>query len=344
MLRHSDPNGPTAWARVAQLFVEYGVGRGLSRTAILEAAGLAETAFGDPDGRVPLVALYEVLEVIERLTLDPEFGLKLPIGLEVDALDALGFLFITSATLGSALERFLLYMRLWNEGERMELVVDGARARFTYEPYGPFRPAHVQMAQCTLCDFVVNGARFVPGLSFERVRFRHARPAQPESYERVFGVPVHFDCAINEVCFDAALLALPIPDANATLCAFFERYAREKLSRLPERPSLIERLRALIRRRLPEGEVKLDDLAASLHMSARTLQRRLGDEHTSLQAELDEIRRQQALYLLEGGTAIAELSWLLGYSDPSAFHRAFKRWTGTSPEAWRVAQQSVARG
>lgn len=340
--RHAEQTGPTAWARLAQLFVDYGVRRGVARPALLAAGGLEASALTDPDGRIPLVALYAIVEIIERVTGDPEFGLELPLGLEIAALDVLGFLFMTSATFGSALERMLRYLRLWNEGERMALRVDGPRARFAYEPYGPWRPAHVQMAQVALCDLVVNGARFVPGLGFERVRFRHARPTQTEAYERVFAVPVEFDCAINEVCFDPAMLALPIPDANAALCAFFERYAHEKLSQLPERTGIIERLRALIRRRLPESEVKLDDLATCLHMSARTLQRRLGEEGTSLQAELDEVRRQQALYFLEGGTAIAELSWLLGYSNSSAFHHAFRRWTGTSPEAWRAKRHGAS--
>ncbi len=342
MARPVEIAGPTAWARVVSLFVEFGVRRGVPRSALLEAARLTESALADPDGRIPLVAVYDVLEAIGRHTADPEFGLDLPIGLEIEVLDVLGFLFITSERFGAALERMLHYMRLWNEGERMELRIQGSTARVNYEPWGPPRPAHLQMAQMSMCDFVVNSARFVPGLAFERVRFRHPRPADPVKYERVLGVPVQFDCATTEAEFAASMLELPIPDANAALCAFFERYASEKLSRLPEQTSVAERLRALIRRQLPDGEVKLADLAPQLHMSARTLQRRLGEEGTSLQAELDEVRRQQALYFLEGGTAIAELSWLLGYSEPSAFHRAFKRWTGTSPEAWRTGQRAAS--
>lgn len=342
MARLTEIAGPTAWARVVSVYVEFGVRRGVPRDALLQAARLTESALAEPDGRVPLMALYDVVEEAVRVTGDPEFGLELPIGLEIDALDVLGFLFITSETFGRALDGMIRYMRLWNEGERMELRVHGAEARVVYEPWGPPRPAHLQMVQSMMCDFVVNSPRFVPGLGFERVRLRYPRPADPAKYERVLGVPVHFECAANEAVFAARMLDLPIPDANAMLCAFFERYAKEKLSQLPERTSVVDRLRALIRRQLPDGDVKLGDLAPRLHMSARTLQRRLGEEGTSLQAELDEVRRQQALYFLEGGTPIAELSWLLGYSEPSAFHRAFKRWTGTSPEAWRAGQHQNA--
>jgi AraC-like DNA-binding protein len=335
------PIGPTVWVRVASLFVEYGVRRGTPRSALLAAGGMSDRSLADPDGRVPLTSLYAIVEAIEELTGDSNFGLELVLGLEIEALDALGFLFMTSATFGSATERMLRYQRLWNEGERLALVSDGATARLTYEPYGLPRPAHVQMAQAAMCDCVVNTARFVPGLEFEEVRFRGPRPADVSAYERVLGLPVRFGNATNEARFSARMLALPIPDANATLCAFFERYATAKLERLPSVTTFAERLRAAIRGQLPDGEVKLPELAERLHMSARTLQRRLSDEGTSLQAELDEVRRQQALYFLEGGTAIAELSWLLGYADPSAFHRAFKRWTGTSPEAWRAGRRSA---
>jgi len=335
MPRALDNPGPTAWARVASVFLAYGVGRGLRAEALLEAAGLDAAGLGDPDGRVPLVSIYALLEAIERETGDPAFGIELPLGLELDALDVLGFLFITSADFGSALERMLRYIRLWNEGERIELCRRGGSMRLSYEPYGPWRPAHVQMAQATLADMVVNGARFMPGLAFERVRLRQVSPADPARFEQVLGVPVEFGCADNEACFDPAMLSLPVPDANPILCAFFEHYASEKLKQLPGVSGIVDRLRALIRTCLPDGEVTLGDLAARLHMSARTLQRRLSTEGTSLQQELDAVRRQQALYFLENGTAIVELSWLLGYSDPSAFHRAFKRWMGTSPEAWR---------
>lgn len=335
------PDGPTVWARFVSLFVDYAVRRGVSRAALLAAGRMSELALADPDGRVALVSLYAIVEAIVAQTGDASFGLELVLGVEVEALDALGFLFMTSDTFGQGVERMLRYQRLWNEGERCELESDGTTARLTYEPYGPSRPAHVQMAQVAMFDCVVNGPRFVPGLQFEQVRFRHARPADASTYERVLGVPVHFGCAGTEARFSGRMLSLPIPDANAQLCAFFERYTSAKVERLLPMTSTAQRLRAAIRAQLPDGEVTLPELAQRLHLSARTLQRRLSDEGTSLQSELDEVRRQQALYFLEGGTAIAELSWLLGYAEPSAFHRAFKRWTGTSPEAWRAERRSA---
>lgn len=336
------PVGPTVWARMAALFVDFVAQRGVERGVLLDAAGLGKAALADPDGRVPLLAVYDALEAACRATADSCLGLHFATSLELADLDALGFLMITSPTFGSALERMFRYQRMWAEGERYELFVEGERVRVTYEQYGPPRPAHVQMAQLTFCDFVVNGSRHISGLEFECVRFRHERPPEAAEYERVLGVPIEFSAPCDEVRFPARLLELPLPDANAALCNFFDRYTRDKLEQIPGDESITSRVRSLLRKQLPEGRVKLEDLAGRLHMSSRTLQRRLGDEGTSLHAELDEVRRQQALYFLETGVAIAELSWLLGYSDPSAFHRAFKRWTDTSPEAWRSSRRASA--
>lgn len=99
---------------------------------------------------------------------------------------------------GAVLERVFRYQRMWAEGEHYEMFVEGERARVTYEQYGPERPAHVQMAQMSFCDFVVNGSRYIPGLEFECVRFRHGEPPEAAEYARVFGVPVEFGAAFDE--------------------------------------------------------------------------------------------------------------------------------------------------
>ncbi|MEZ4222480.1 MAG: AraC family transcriptional regulator [Polyangiaceae bacterium] len=325
---------------MAALFFAYVEGRGADAGELLTASGLTREALSDVDGRIPLTSLYVLIEAAREALEDPCLGLHFATSLELADLDALGFLMITSATFGAALERMFRYQRMWAEGERYEQWVEGERVRVTYEQYGPARPAHVQMVQMAFCDFVVNGRRFIPELEFDSVHFRHPEPAEAGEYQATFGVPIEFGAAVDEVRFPSRLLDLALPDANEALCAFFDRYTRDKLDRLPGEQSVVARVRSLLRKLLPEGQVKVEHLAARMHMSTRTLQRRLGEEGTSLHAELDEVRRQQALYFLQAGVAISELSWLLGYSEPSAFHRAFKRWTNTSPEAWRSTHRA----
>jgi len=330
-------SGPRVWVHVARRMVLYSAPRGAERAALLGAAGLEEALLADPDARMPLLSLYELVEAAARMTGQGCWGLLLARELQVEDLDALGFLLVSSPTLGVSLEQLLHYQRVWNEGERYTLERKQGRVVLGYHPYGPERPAHHQLAQFSLADMLVNGGRLVGGLPGPRVRFRGAPAARPEEYSRVLGVEPEFHAPGDELWLPEEVLERPLPGADLGLHRFFSRYAEGLLERLPESPPpLAERVRVLFLELLPRGEAGLEPLARRLGMSARTLQRRLREEGTSLQAELETVRHQQSCVLLEAGVSIAEVSWLLGYSEPSAFHHAFKRWTGLPPEAWRT--------
>lgn len=341
--RASGPaTGPTVWARVASRIAVFAEALGASRRELLAACSLSEGDLEDPDGRVPLGAVYDLVERATLATGDDCFGLHFAVGITVKDLDALGFLVAASATLGEALERIVRYQRLWNDGEHYALSIAGGTARVTYTPHGPSRPAHRQMAEIAAADMVVNAGQILDGdrVIASRVRLKHAAPADTAEHERILGVPIEWSAPVTEVLLPESVLARPLRGANEALCGFFERYASEMMSRLPAPGSMAARVRRLMGEELPLGEVSLSALSAKLRVSPRTLQRRLSDEGTSLHAEVDQARRERAAALLDSGAAIAEIVWLLGYSEPSAFHRAFKRWTGRTPEAWRAERCS----
>ncbi len=329
----------TAWARTLSFIVNFAEQRGLNRGELLRCAGVSDAVVGDPDGRVPLSSLYDLVEAASESLSDPYLGMHVSASIQVQDMDALGFVMVTSPTFGAAMRRMIDYQRLWSDGERFEMFEENSIVRLTYETFGPERPAHLQMAQMAFYDMVVNGTQMIPGIEFRSVHFRQVPSAQAEEYRKTFPCPVYFGGGTNEVRFESRWLEFPMPDSNEALCSFFDRYTQEKLDRLPVESTVVEQVRLMLKTRLGTGQVKLEQVAESLHMSPRTLQRRLSGEGTSLHAELDEVRRQQALYFLEAGTSIAELSWLLGYAEPSVFHRAFKRWTDLSPEVWRAQRR-----
>lgn len=342
------------WARAAAQILDFVERAGVPRRALvaaLDAAldpGLRAAGPGagrgplldgldHRDGRVPLEAVYTILETAVRVTGDETIGLRFARQVEVGDLDAIGFLMMTSPTFGDALQRFLAYQRVWNEGERYGLHVQDGAARVTFIPYGPPRPAHRQMAEMAFYDLVVNGGRMIGrSVDARHVRFRHAEPARTAHYQAVFGVPVTFGAPVDEVVFPAATLALPLPDANAAMCAFFARHVQEKLDALAPVSGVCEQVKAFIADHLPENDLGLDAMAARLGMSPRTLQRRLRAEGASLHGLVEQVRRERAIAFLGTSMASGEIAYLLGYSEPSAFHRAFKRWTGATPEAFRT--------
>lgn len=326
--------GPTTWARVPAAFLEVARGAGLPVAQIRERVGLSPEALRDPDGRVSLESLYDLVEECARQSRDPLVHMRMTTQLSIESLDVLGFLFMTSPTLGDALHASMRFQRVWCEGERYELEEHDPWLRIVYVPWGPPRVAHALMAEMFAVDMLVNGSRVVGQPIEAQVHFAHGSPSDPDAHAALLGVRAEFSAARNEVWLDRGALATPIAQpGHEAMFAFFERTLEEKLRALGS-DTASARVMGML---LASADLDLDlaVLAQRLHMSPRTLQRRLADEGTSLRALVDQARRARAITLLEGGSSIAEVAYFLGYSEASAFHRAFRRWTGRTPESYR---------
>jgi AraC-like DNA-binding protein len=168
------------------------------------------------------------------------------------------------------------------------------------------------------------------------VRFKHEEPPDTSEHTRIFGCPVRFGADVNAIVFDPALLALPLRSADPVLAEILAAADDEALARLPGTTSTAD----VVRRRLPElltnGEATLAVTARAVGMSERSLQRRLRDDGVSYQKLLDDVRRELAEhYLARDDLSTADVAFLVGFSDPASFHRAFKRWTGVTPAQHR---------
>lgn len=287
---------------------------------------------GDPDARIPLFGYYDLLERAARAMGGPDVGLRFCRSLDTRKWERANVLHSASANLGEGLERTIHYMPIWNSHERIWFERRGREAAILYRPYGPPRLAHRMKAEMTLADMISAGRRYVDRDDLlYRVRFSHPAPASEALHQAIFRSPLEFGAHVDEAVFDAALLDCPIPTANAITLEFVERQLRAQLAARPRR--FVDRARELLLESLPR-EHTLAALARRMGLPPRTLQRHLGAEGTTLQRLLDDTRRELALRHLGNRTAIAETAFLLGFSEPSAFHRAFKRWTGTTPQAW----------
>jgi AraC-like DNA-binding protein len=183
-------------------------------------------------------------------------------------------------------------------------------------------------------------ARQATGVDFAplQVRFRHPRPTSLEAHRRLFRAPIRFGEPVNGLVVRRALLQTPLTRADPGLCAVLDRHVRELLERIPRATALRERVRQLAAQALSTGPPRAATLAHRLHMSRRTLQRQLQGDGTSARELVDTLRRDLAMrYLSDGQVAIAEVAFLLGFSEASAFHRAFRRWSGTTPATYRRA-------
>ncbi len=331
----------TTWARVAAALLRAAEGEGLPREALLAGTWIEASSLRDPDGRVLLRDVYALLDAC--LALGGELvHLRMARRVEPEALDALAFLVMTSPTFGEGLHAMIRYQRIFTEGERYELLEETHGARVIYQPCGDARPAHRAMAEMFAIELLENGARLVGApLEGVRVLFAHGAPRDRAAHAALLGLEASFDAPAHAIVIPSSVLAMPVaPPGQAAMAAFFARHLDERLRALPPETIGARTVRAL----LHGGDADLETLASRLSMSPRTLQRRLSDEGVSLRALSESARRARASSLLEGGASIAEVAYALGYSEPSAFHRAFRRWTGQTPERFRASLSRRSRG
>jgi AraC-like DNA-binding protein len=178
------------------------------------------------------------------------------------------------------------------------------------------------------------GRRVVP----REVHLPYPRPTDVAELARTLGGTLIFERTPGALVFETSDLELPVVGADPTLGGYLNDLAEKVLQAMPRAATFQDRVRRAIWSGLRSGRIDLACVAADLAVSARTAQRRLRDEGTSYAALLDDVRRELAMSMLRGkDVAVYEVAFLLGYAEPSTFHRAFRRWTGTSPREFRRA-------
>ncbi len=171
------------------------------------------------------------------------------------------------------------------------------------------------------------------------IRFAHAEPSYRDEYDRVFGVPLVFGSHMNALLMDNEFLSIRLPHTNRYVFGVLSAHAEALLKSLEKSKSTRGRVESLLMPILHTGEASVDAIAAKLGLSRQTLFRRLKAEGTTFEKVLDELRHKLALYYLSGKkVSVNETAYLVGFSDPAAFSRAFKRWTGYSPRMMRSSK------
>jgi AraC-like DNA-binding protein len=294
---------------------------------------------GAPWRRVPFETVCDLVEAGLELVPDPHLGLRLSLDFDARQGGVLLLLMLACKDVRSAALRLVRYQRLLYDAHRVDLE-DHERRLILHVP-GPARPAQPHLRTWMCADAVravhtMTGVRAVP----LEIAFQHAAPPDRETLERFFGCPISFEAPRTLISFDESVLSRPLRHANETFRAALEEQARELAGALPSRRSWRDRARASLAEELPE-EPTLESTAARLRLSARTLQRRLRSEGTSVAELLAELRRELAARYLEEERDVSEIAYLLGYASPSSFHRAFRAWFGTTPRAFRSRRSSA---
>lgn len=317
--------------------VTFATARGHDADALCRSVGLRREALQDPNSRFPYGVALTLGNRTAEVTGDPNIGLHMAQSIgDPTAYDAGILLLMASPNIRVALMRATEHQRYWGDGERYRLVpvAAGLSVRYAFPASGQVDRRHIDecaMAELALGLRALAGAQLVPRV----VRFRHLAPADVTEHEAIFRCPMEFGAADTEIEFDDAALDAPMTHANEAYAAIFETQVKQALARLPGASGLADDVRAVARAVLAGGKCTLEGTASILGVSVRTLQRKLHAEGTSFGELVDAVRLELATAYLDKGLPVQEIAWLLGFSDASAFHHAFKRWTGRTPAQGR---------
>jgi AraC-like DNA-binding protein len=327
---------PTVSLRSVQNILRAAEAAGHAAPELLAASGIVLPSEEDPDLRVPADAYHRLWAIAMERVGDPALPLRVAEQLDATSYDVFGFSIITSANVGDALRRVQRYLPVITDAVRAALTVEGEFARFSFIRDDP-RPEQCHADEFMLATTVGmlrrhTGLRFCP----LEVRYPHAKPADVSSQKLFYGSPLRFGRPCAELYFGAASLDVPLQRADSGMARFFDRYIQALLERMVPERSLVRTLKQAMIDGLSSGDCSLETAAKSLGMGARTLRRRLQEEKVSFRAVLDEVRCELARrHLEEHRLTLAEIAFVLGYSDVTPFHRAFRRWTGTTPDDYR---------
>jgi AraC-like DNA-binding protein len=304
----------------------------------LEAAGLTEASLAGPETRVSHASNNTLWARLAEASGDLDFGLHFAERMTIEAFGVVGHLLVHSRTFGEGLERVVACSRILHDAGRVELERRGDQVAIFPGCRGLPHDVPRQISEFSAAAVLVLGRR-VTGVELQAtaVSFRHPAPPRLTEHTRVLGVCPSFNALESEVRLPAAVLDLPIADARPAVLTYLDLYARDVIARLPPQDDLVGRVEQAIAASMSAGVPGIDAIAAQLGLGSRTLQRRLAGTETSFQSLVDDVRRRYAeRYLTDDRLTINEIAFLVGFSEPSNFHRAFRRWTGVTPAAFRA--------
>src|SRR6266481_9373897 len=339
------PN-PTISAGYPKALLDFAVSRGADRQTLIERSRIRPDDLEDQDNRIPLANYIALLKAGIELCNEPALSLLFGEAVKLQDISIVGLIGVAFDNVESVRRQVNRYAPLTLDADdggtadAVEFVRENGDVwmKFTSEIY----KANPLLAESGFARNVC-GARALAAsmpnfanLSFPKaIRFTHSEPSYRAEYDRIFGVPLFFGSHMNALLIDEAFLKMKLPRTNPYLSEIMCARAEELLKSLESSKTTRGRVENLLIPILHTGEASMDMIAVKLDLSRQTLFRKLKAEGVTFEKILDELRHQLALhYLNEKKVPVNQTAYLLGFSQPAAFSRAFKRWTGSSPRIY----------
>ncbi len=292
----------------------------------------------DPLGRFSFASVIRLWQLASDTIDDPCFGLRVATFWHPATFHALGYSWLASKTLEDAFERSSRYTRIVNTGAK-----DIMQYEKTNDAYGIIihseklkpQPIRITVDYSVAMIIIMCRAAYGPDLNPLRVSFQHEQPDSPACFIEFFKSPVEYSQTYNAIWLDPDVVTEPLANANPELVRVNDQVVTEYLAQL-DRKDLSMRVKSELIERLPSGQVTEGEIASAINVSQRSLQRKLKEQGMSFIQLLDKTRQEiGVLYVRDPQRSFNEIAFLLGFTEPGNFSRAFKRWYGKTPSEYR---------
>jgi AraC-like DNA-binding protein len=333
----------TTSAGLAASLIGFAAGRGADRAALMARAGLRPADLEDPDSRLPFDSYMTLMRAAQDLCCDPALALHFGEAVDLAEMSIVGLIMNASATMGDAFAQMQRFGRLSMETEGLN---DGPRFQISVRDGQPWMvdtradpDAFPELTEGAFARLVCGPRRFLPEPHVLEVQVSHPAPAYRAEYDRIFQCPVTFSSGWNALRLDPRIATWPVALQPRYVFGVLTQKADSLLQELEDQKSVRGKVEAVLLPQLHTGEVSADGIARSLGFSRQTLFRRLKSEGATYEQVLDTLRHRMAMRYLTGAkVSVNETAYLVGFSEPAAFSRAFKRWTGKSPREVQPAR------
>jgi AraC-like DNA-binding protein len=321
-------------AGLAMALADFVAGRGVARGDLLAAAAIAPDTLADRDARLEINRYVGLVRAAKRLSGDPALPLRFGAEVDLSEVSIVGLIGLAAETMADALAQLNRYGALVVEvdlgGDRFgnEVTADGV----WMIDRRPDANAFPELTEITFARMLCGARRISPILKAHEVHVTHAAPDYAALYETILGAPVTFNAPRNAYRIDMEFVTHRVQKQPGYVFGILTRHADALLAEMAVATTVRGKVEGLLLPVLHRGDIGVDVVADKLAMSRQTLYRRLKEEGCTFEQLLDDLRQRLALdYLAARKASVNETAYLVGFSDPAAFSRAFKRWTGKSP-------------
>ena len=332
---------PTVGAGYARGLLRLAVARGADEAALVERAGIDPLDLHDQDGRIPFPRYVALMRAAKAMSNDPALALHYGETVDIAEVSIVGLVGLASETMLEAFTQLNRFVRLVVEtdnggnGQRFQMVMDRGGlwmvdARRNADDFP-------ELTETAFAQLICGPRRHGQPDLVTAVHVTHPDPGYRDEYERIFKAPVTFGADRNAMLFNQAWAARPVAILPRYAFGVLSEHAEALLKSLENSKSVRGRVESLLMPMLHTGDASMDRVAGKMGLSRQTLFRKLKAEDVTFEKVLDELRHKLALHYLNGRkVSVNETAYLVGFSDPAAFSRAFKRWTGSSPRMMRA--------